>query len=62
VEIFNHYHPLDESVQLINKYNFKLVNLVKTTVPRKYKGWDGEKYRLPNAYLFKLQKMGHDLF
>lgn len=57
VEVFNHYHPLDSFIQLTNKYNFKLLNLIETTISRKHKNWSEDKYRLPNAYVFKMQKM-----
>ncbi|HYD35347.1 MAG TPA: class I SAM-dependent methyltransferase [Vitreimonas sp.] len=56
VEIFNYYEPLDTYIQLINKHNFKLLNMVETTISKKYKNWPEEKYRLPNAIVFKLQK------
>lgn len=57
LEIFNYYHPLDEFIQLINNYNFKLLNLVEATISRRYKGWPEEKYRLPSTFVFKLQKL-----
>ena len=57
LEIFNYYHPMDTFIQLINTHNFKLLNLVETTIPKKYKGWSEDKYRLPNANVFKLQKL-----
>jgi SAM-dependent methyltransferase len=56
IEIFNYYHPLDMLIQLINKNNFKLLNLIETTVSRRYKGWPEEKYRLPNTIVFRLRK------
>lgn len=56
LDIFNYYHTLDEYIQLINKYNFKLINLLETTISKKYHGWPEKKYRIPNAYIFKLQK------
>lgn len=57
VEIFNRYHKLDTYIQQINRNNFKLLNMIETTIPRKYKGWSEEKYRLPNTIVFKLQKV-----
>ena len=58
VEIFNYYNPLESFIRLINKYDFKLLDLIETTISKKYKGWPEDKYRLPNAYVFKLQKIG----
>jgi len=57
VEIFNYYHPLESFLRFINKYDFKLLNLIETTIPKKYVGWSDDKYRLPHAYVFKLQKI-----
>lgn len=56
IEVFNHYHQLDDYIQLINKNNFKLLNLVEPTVPHRYKGLSEEKYRIPSSFVFKLQK------
>lgn len=56
VSIFNQYHPLDVFVQLIHKYGFTLLNLKEATISKKYKGWSEEKYRLPSAYVFRVQK------
>lgn len=56
VEVFNYYYPLDVLIQLVNTHNFKLLNLIETTVPRRYKGASEEEYRLPNIMVFRLQK------
>ena len=57
IEVFNYYYPLDTFIQLINSNNFKLFNLKETTIPRKLKNWPEEKHRLPNALVFKCQKI-----
>ncbi len=57
VEVFNYYHPLETFIKLANKYHFQLTDILETTVSRRYKGWPEEKYRLPNALIFKLQKI-----
>jgi SAM-dependent methyltransferase len=57
IEIFNYYHPLDFYIQLINQNNLNLINLVETTIPRTFKGWPEDKYRIPNALVFKVQKL-----
>ena len=56
IEIFNYYFPLQTYIQLINENNFKLLNLVETVIPRRFKGRTEEKYRLPSTLVFKLQK------
>lgn len=56
VKIFTHYKPLNEYIKLFNQYNLKLLNIVETTIPKNIKGWPEPKYRLPNAFLFKLTK------
>lgn len=57
IEIFNYYHTLDEFIQLINNNGFKILHLIESTLSKKYKGRDEEKYRLPSTYIFKLQKI-----
>lgn len=56
VNIFNYYYPLDVFIQLINAYDFTFLHLIETTISRKQRGWSEEKYRIPNTYVFKLQK------
>lgn len=57
VSIFNQYHPIDVFIQLIRKYGFTLLNLKEAMISKKCKGWPEEKYRLPSAYVFKVQKV-----
>src|SRR3989344_254034 len=57
IEVFNYYYPLDFYIQIINVNHFKLLNIIETTIPRSYKGKPEEKYRIPNALVFKLQKV-----
>ncbi len=56
VEIFNYYHPLEDFIVEVNKNNLKLTNLVETTIPKRLKGWQEYKYRIPNALIFKVEK------
>ncbi|NTU47104.1 class I SAM-dependent methyltransferase [Candidatus Roizmanbacteria bacterium] len=56
IDLFNYYYPLDTYIQVINKNNFLLRNLIESKISRRLKGWPEEKYRIPNAFVFKVEK------
>lgn len=57
LKVFNYYYPLDTYIQAINAGNCKVLNIIETIIPRRYKNWPDNKYRLPMAFVFKVIKV-----
>ncbi|NTU74068.1 class I SAM-dependent methyltransferase [Candidatus Roizmanbacteria bacterium] len=57
LELYNYYKPLSYYIDLFNSHNFKFVKLIETVVPRRYKGWSEDRYRVPGSMVFKLEKI-----
>ncbi len=56
VTVFNYYHPMEQYFDALITSGFEVRKYVEPLLPRRYKGWPEDNYRIPRSLVIEARK------